>query len=909
MSFRLKTMLMIGLTEALFLLLLLWQALAYIERSGEEALYSRASETSHLFSLLVKSSVISSDIASLDEITQQIVKLKDIRYIRVIDNIGVLAQAGDTSSLKNGFIEDTKVYQIDDGLFDAQVLVSVSGVEFAKVQVGLSVDSLLLFVTDARYRLIMIALAELLIVALVSLILSRYLTKGLLALQKVALAVTKGDMSSRATIISKDELGVTAGAFNVMLDKINCDQKKLNKNAIHLTKAKQIAEDASQAKSRFLSQMSHEIRSPMNAVLGAVNLVAEQIKEPPEYIRLLNTAKTSGNALLGVVNDILDFSKIEAGHMELKFSEVNLAELVEDVLNSVEAKTAKNELTLLGDVSPGVIGRVITDAIHFRQILNILVDNACKFTDKGVVMVSLSRVTSEDGDEMLHVSVKDSGMGIKQSSLTKIFDEFEQVDSTLEARTSGTGLGLNIAQGLINLMKGSIGVSSVLGEGSEFYFTLPVIFVDQAELKMPMLEGPMVLVSSNHSLRTIFTEKMSYMNVDYFEFDNISVLREQMDERFLSNTAIWLIDDNVLSNAEECHNDWVNSLNININCISSLGKELPLPYRDFNRINRPIFCHDICYLSSINKTNVSVKIKRVRSQNNQKNSILLVDDIEANRFIAGETLKNRGYKVCFACDGIEALEILEKQSFDVILMDVRMPRMNGIDAVRYLKSGESLNRHTPVIAMTANAEVSEMERCKAAGMDDFIGKPFDTQILVECINRCIYNTKIKMQSITETKAETKAETNIENNYDESNNNHATNNTNNGKDELTEEAFLSKEVLLSKESLKALVADTSPVAVLTLIGFFIDDINHRSELINQSLKSADLEGLGDHAHALKSSAGSLGAEAMFSFCKNLEQASLAKDLPKAEGICKQLNLIAERTLVVYKDFKNSQTDSA
>ena len=899
MSFRLKTMLMIGLTEALFLLLLLWQSLSYIEHSGEDSLYRRASETSHLFSLLVKSSVISSDIASLDEITQQIVELKDIRYIRIIDNIGVLAQAGDTSTLKNGFIEDTKVYQVDDNVFDVQELVSVSGVEFAKVQVGLSVDSLLLFVTDARYRLIMIALAELFIVALVSLILSRYLTKGLLALQKVAIAVTKGDMSSRAKIISKDELGVTAEAFNVMLDKINCNQKKLNENAIQLTKAKQIAEDASQAKSRFLSQMSHEIRSPMNAILGAVNLVAEQIKEPPEYIRLLNTAKSSGNALLGVVNGILDFSKIEAGHMELKYSEIDLAALVEDVLNSVEAKTVKSELTLLGDVSPGEIGRVVTDATHFRQVLNILVDNACKFTEKGIVMVTLSRIMLKTGKEMLHVSVKDSGMGIKERCLSKIFDEFEQVDSTLEARTSGTGLGLNIAQGLITLMDGTIGVSSVIGQGSEFYFTLPVEFIDQVPLEMPMLKGPMILVSGNESLRSVFSEKMIQMDVAFFEFDDISTLRENITDQLLSNTAIWLIDDNVLCK-KECHHDWINSLNLNINCISSLGRDLPFPYCDFNRINRPIYCHDICYLNSINKMKSieRTKIEKTTIDTNKsvdnKSTLLLVDDIEANRFVAGETLKNRGYQVYFACDGIEALEVLEKQLFDVILMDVRMPRMNGIDAVKNLKAGNSINRLTPVIAMTANAEVSEMERCKAAGMEDFIGKPFDTEILVECINRCIYNTKVKIKSITEAEVEAAHAGKI---------NIISNNTNDDSEELREGVFL------SKKTLKGLAEDTSPEAVLTLIGFFIDDIKHRTELINQSLNSSDLEALGDHAHALKSSAGSLGAEAMFSFCKNLEQASLAKDLPKAKGICKELKHIAKRTVTVYKDFRNNQVDSA
>ena len=910
MSFRLKTMLMIGLTEALFLLLLLWQALAYIERSGEEALYSRANETSHLFSLLVKSSVISSDIASLDEITQQIVKLKDIQYIRVIDNIGILAEAGDTSSLENGFVEDTKMHQVDGGIFDTQDIVSVAGVEFAKVQVGLSVNSLLLFVADARYRLIIIALAELFIVALVSLILSRYLTKGLLTLQKVALAVTKGDMSSRAKIISKDELGVTANAFNVMLDKINSDQKKLNENTIHLTQAKQIAEEASQAKSRFLSQMSHEIRSPMNAVLGAVNLVAEKIKEPPEYIRLLNTAKTSGNALLGVVNDILDFSKIEAGHMELKYSEVDLAALVEDVLDSVEAKTTKNQLTLLGDVSPGAIGRVVTDAIHFRQILNILVDNACKFTDEGVVMVSLNRVKSETGEEILHVIVKDSGIGIKESALTTIFDEFEQVDSTLEARSSGTGLGLNIARGLINLMNGTIGVSSVIGEGSEFYFTLPMMFVDQAEFKMPVFEGPMVLVSNNQSMRSIFTEKMDYMNVDFFGFDDINALREKMDERFVSHSAIWLIDDNVLNDDEKINNDWINALDININCISSLGKDLPSAYKNANRINRPIFCHDICYLNAINKTKASAEIKKdncqdkyqnnhqnnhqsnhqSNRQSNQQNThsshILLVDDIEANRFIGGETLKNRGYEVFFACDGIEALEILEKQHFDVILMDVRMPRMNGIDAVISLKAGHSINRDTPVIAMTANAEVSERERCKVAGMDDFIAKPFDTQVLVECINRCIYNTKVKRKSTTNNSIATEG--------------HAINNKH-------VEQGLTETDLLSKNTLDQLTADTSPEAVLTLIGFFLDDITQRTQLIARSLIDEDIEGISEHAHALKSSAGSLGADAMFSFCKALEQASLAKDLPKANTLCKELNYITESTVTVYTNFRENQIE--
>jgi len=860
MSLRMKTMLLIGITEAIFLLLLLWQSLSYLERSGEEALYRRANETSHLFSLLAKNAVISSDIASLDEITLQIAELEDIRYIRVIDSFGVLAQAGDTSTLQTGFIEDADLSNVNDGIFDAQDIVSVSGTEFAKIQVGLSIDSILVFVTNARYRLIIIALAELLIVALVSLILSRFLTKGLLALQKVALAVTTGDLKCRAHNVSNDEIGLTAKAFNVMLDKINVDQQQLNENAIHLTTAKKEAEKASQAKSRFLSQMSHEIRSPMNAVLGAVNLVADQIKSPPEHVRLLNTAKSSGAALLDVVNEILDFSKIEAGHMELKYSEIDLVSLVEDVLNSVEAKTINPKLTLIGDVSSGSVGRVITDAAHLRQILNILVDNACKFTEKGVVMVSIHRAKLFNGNEAIKVKVKDSGIGIKEDSLIKIFDEFEQVDSTLESRTTGTGLGLNIAKGLIKLMKGTIGVNSVVGQGSEFYFTLPVQFAEEEQVEMPMLDGPIVLVSDNDSLQTVFRNKMEDMCVSFFDFDNISILRKQVTEEMLSETAIWLIDDNVLIN-EEDNNNWINSLNININCISSLRSVLPVAYQRYNRINRPIFCHDICYLNNVSNVETKKIINEKQYVDKTKNSILLVDDIEANRFIAGETLKNKGYEVAFACDGIDALEKLAAQAFDVILMDVRMPRMNGIDAVKALKQSDGINKHTPVIAMTANAEKSEVDRCLAAGMNAFVGKPFDTQVLINSINRCIYNDKPK----TKTEA---------------------NNT------------IAQGEILSKEALNRLVEDTSPQAVLTLIEYFIADIDKRMALIKASMNSADLEALGDHAHALKSSAGSLGALALFTFCQNLEKASSASDLSKAQLICNELDDIVEVTLLAY-----------
>ncbi|MBA6380303.1 MULTISPECIES: response regulator [unclassified Colwellia] len=862
MSFRVKTILFIGITETLFLLLLLWQSLAYLEQSGEEALYKRASETSHLFSLLAKNAVISSDIAALDEITQQIAVLGGVQYIRVLDSDGILAQAGDTSSLEDGFFEDTLIYQVDDRIFDTQVLVMESGTEFAKVQVGLPVDPLLLFISEARYRLFGIALAELVMVGLISLILGSYLTKGLLVLQKVALAVTKGDMSSRADTESKDELGVTAKAFNVMLDKINDDQKKLNENAINLTKAKQTAENASQAKSRFLSQMSHEIRSPMNAVLGAVNLISEKIKEPPEHIRLLNTAQSSGRALLEVVNDILDFSKIEAGHMSLKYSEVELLPLLEDVLNCAEAKIANRDLTILGDVAPGTVERVITDATRLRQILTILVDNACNFTPRGIVLVTIQRIQIADGKDTLQLNVKDSGIGIREKYLNQIFEEFEQVDSTLEANSSGTGLGLNIAKGLITLMGGSITVSSKLNQGSDFCFTMPVEFVEDKTIDKHQFEGPMVLVSDNQSLQEVFANKIKQIGGTFFGFSNVDMLREQATPQLLSKKSVWLIEDGATVN--NSNKIWLDSLGINVHCISSLGETLSSSYLGFNRINKPLLFNNICSLNDKNNTFSVTKSQLTYSAHNDKKNILLVDDMEANRFIAGETLKNRGYQVVFACNGFDALDILETQVFDVILMDIRMPKMNGIVTVEHLKASGGINKDTPVIAMTANAEKSEMARCKAAGMEGFVGKPFDTQVLIESINHCIYST--------ETQEKSKAN-----------------------------SPLNEDEVLSESVLKTLAEDLSEVAVLTLVNLFIIDIEERVQMIETSLEKSDIEALGDHAHALKSSAGSLGATAMYNFCKRLEQASLEKKLMEAEVICKELKSISELTLKTYIDF--------
>lgn len=884
MSFKMKTVVMIGITESIFLLLLLWQSLAYLEHSGEEALYRRASETSHLFSLLAKNAVISSDMASLDEITQQIAELEDVRYIRVVDNVGVLAQAGDTKSVQDGFHQDFRIKGVTDGVFDAQASIEESDFEFAKVQVGLSVDSFLMFITKARYRLSGIAIAELIMVGIISLILGEYLTKGLLVLQKVALAVTKGDMSSRVENRTNDELGITAQAFNVMLDKIDDDQRKITENSIRLTQAKQAAEKASQAKSKFLSQMSHEIRSPLNAVLGAVNLVAEKVTEPPEHIQLLKTAQNSGIALLNVVNEILDFSKIEAGYMELRNTEVSVLSLLEDVLNSAETKLNKPELTLIGDISIECMGRVVTDVKRLRQILNILVDNACKFTHKGVVVVSVQRTELTSGDEALQIKVKDTGIGIKKDFLTVIFDEFEQIDTSLEASECGTGLGLNIAQGLINLMNGTIEVTSVFGQGSEFTFTVPVKFEEVRQFSTSTPPGPVVLVSDNQGLQSVFEAKMQQLNVPFLAFAALSALDNPIPPQFFEQSALWLLDHTILDLEPE-DSDWLRSLDVTITCIGRLGVVLPASYQSFKRMERPLFLHDIWGLNTTDSANCCADPQMSQQKATDKNSILLVDDIEANRFVAGETLINRGYQVAFARDGKEALEILNTEVFDVILMDIRMPKMNGIDATIQLKSQAGINQHTPVIAMTGNAEISEIQRCKDAGMEGFVCKPFNTDVLIDNINRCIYSSDLA--STLKAPPFSVVQQGLPD----------------GQVSVVQPDIVNADNndFLSIEALNQLITDTTTETVISLIEFFLDDIAQKAPMIKAAQLNADTEEIIEAAHALKSSAGTLGALSMQQLCKSIEQAALANDLAEMTSLSNKFEAVSKQTVQSYIHF--------
>lgn len=529
-----------------------------------------------------------------------------------------------------------------------------------------------------------------------------------------------------------------------------------------LLEAKTDAEEASKAKSRFLSFMSHEIRSPMNAVLGSLALIKERgkLQESEQYY--LDLARESGNALLKVVNEVLDFSKIEAGRVEFTTSPCSLSGLIEGVQSSILAKGIKSEVGMFYEPVEELPRVIVVDRDHLRQVLTILLDNAYKFTDKGEVRVTVDSVHLEEkaGQGRLRVSVKDTGPGIPPELVDTVFSEFEQTDAIRDSGFGGTGLGLAIAKRLVAGMGGTIGVKSEVGVGSSFSVEIP------------------------------------------FELPGVD---EQ--QRGVANSVVE-----------------------------------PLP-----------------------DTNGGGASPETRSQLR----ILLVDDVEANLIIGSELLKNRGYVVDLARNGAEAVEMASLTEYSVILMDMRMPILNGLEATQKIRNSGGKNTATPIIALTANAEKSEIERCLEGGMNGFVSKPFDIERLHQTIEDRLAESS-------------KGETSM-----------------NREEELGREPEVLSEAVLGQ-----LTKDTSVESLPMMISVFINEIRKRIEGIDSAAKSHDELEIREQAHALKSCSGTFGGLRLQAAAGQLESLASRSNACENPELISQVLKVAEETLVTYSEFRES-----
>ncbi len=572
---------------------------------------------------------------------------------------------------------------------------------------------------QALAGMLAIAALTLLLALMVTRRLQAAMTRPLRELSESMAAISQGDFSRRVAVAGQDELGGLVEGYNAMLDairerdeRIAAQMRGLEAEVAARTQDYVAARDeavaANAAKSDFLATMSHEIRTPMNGVMVMAEMLAGE-SLPAKARRYAATIVKSGKGLLAVINDILDFSKIEAGKLEIETADVDIVDTVDETLSLFSAAARDKGLELVAAVSPDAPRMVRGDAVRLGQVVSNLVSNALKFTESGHVRV---RVEADPKPDFLRLVVEDTGIGIAKDKIGKLFSAFTQEDQTTTRRFGGTGLGLSIAKRLAEAMGGRIAVSSEQGVGTEFHVRLPVAGTETAA--PPQFDGPLpvqVLVAAPIE-RNALVLRLSAAGADVAGTGPRLTIADRAcrDHVTCAPETLVLLADAGDNEAE----DWV--LDGRAACVLAR----PLRHRDFDRListlrdGRPLVAHEPAPDAEV----IDVVYPRAR--------VLVVDDGEVNREVACEALSRFGIAAHTAADGQEALDILDGEAYDLVLMDGSMPVLDGFEATRQLRAR---GQEVPVVALTAHVVGAAADAWRDAGMDGVLHKPFTLEAL------------------------------------------------------------------------------------------------------------------------------------------------------------------------------------
>ena len=707
--------------------------------------------------------------------------------------------------------------------------------------------------------------------------LQRLISGPVLALTEITRVVTHaGRYDVRAVPAGHDEIGELVHGFNRMLDELQRHDAQLLRNQEQLestveartaelralnsdmTAARDRAMEASRAKSEFLANMSHEIRTPMNGIIGMTELALGGSGLQPETRECLETVRLSADSLLAILNDILDFSKIESRKMELELVPFALGDLMNEVLRPMAVQADQKGLELMLHVAPEVPAGIVGDPTRLQQVIGNLVSNAVKFTGRGHVLVEVREERRMQNCTMLRFSISDTGIGISPDKHASIFEAFSQADGTTTRRFGGTGLGLTISASLVQMMGGRIWVESEPGAGTTFHFTAPfdvAALPETAKLEPLLANLPVLVVDDNAVNRRILHEQLSRWAMRPTTVDGgtaaIDALLEAAQRR--DPFVLVLLDANMpdidgfgVAERIAARPELAGATIMMLTSSGHYGdaarcRELGISAYLTKPVRQADLLNQICRVLEGPLTGQrpaagesAVPPVHIEAEEVRPVKILLAEDNPVNQRVATGLLRRRGHHVTVAGNGREAVDLLAREPFDLVLMDVQMPEMGGFEATSVIRDRErAAGTYTRIVAMTAHALAGDRDRCIAAGMDGYLSKPIDQALLFDVVEQGSAGAEAPAVAF-----------------------------NRGElfDRLGGDADLMAEV----------------------IGLFLEDCPLRLAAITEAVEARDADRIRAAAHALKGAAGTIAASAVFEAAQTLERIGAEKRLDAAEA---------------------------